>query len=209
MRNQRIGLIVLTSIAFGLPLSAETAPAPDAAVPPADQITVVTEVTAVPAIAAVDARDGVKSWPEMTKKAALALIDKYGQPDEASDKCVAWNDKVPWARVVVNRDMVRDGSAQPDFIENSVWYKVPARKRAALEEFDGSLAFDKMTGMLSARSASEENNILALNLADEIIRGKQGAASAKSFEGQTLLMTQTGKSSDYTHQLLFSPRHHQ
>ncbi len=198
MKVRGIRLIPLSLVAFGLPLIAATAPAQDATDHPADD-------TAGPPSAAVDAQGGVSSWPELTRKAALALIDKYGPPDEASDKWIAWNDKDQWARVAVRRDMVRDGSTQEDFIENSVWYKVPARKRAALAKFDGSLAFDKMTDMLSARSGSEENNILALNLADEIIRGKRGVASAKRLERKTQLMTLEGKASEYTRQLLFSP----
>lgn len=154
-----------------------------------------------------DAQGVVSAWPETTKKAARALIDKYGQPDEVSDTGLAWNDKDRWARVAVFRDARRNavGLKHEDFVENTVRYRVPKNMIVNLASFDKTLYIDPDRGTLSARGSSEENNTLTLNLADEIVKGKRDVASAKSFFKTLMTESMTGKSSQYGDKLMFSP----
>ena len=51
---------------------------------------------------------------------------------------------------------------------------------ADLAYFDGSVHADRTKGELSARCDSHAMNIAALNLADDVIRGKRAVAVARS-----------------------------
>jgi hypothetical protein len=73
-----------------------------------------------------------------------------------------------------------------------------------LDKFDSALVVDRTVGTLSARSDSEQANTLALNLADEIARGKRDVESARLFMTETLRKAAAGKSSPYMDGLLFS-----
>lgn len=159
------------------------------------------------AAAALDAREIVATWPADTRDAALALIDKYGQPAGASDRMLVWDDEEPWTRVTLYRDSVelRLPSPRDSFLEDTIDYSVPAGKVADLLRFDPGLVVDEARGTLSSQSDSEKANILALNLADEIVAGKRGVASARDFMNQTLQKLLAGKSSPYAERLLFAP----
>jgi hypothetical protein len=88
-------------------------------------------------------------------------------------------------------------------VENTIRYEVPRDKAGELIKFYSSLIVHRTTGTLSARSDSEQANILALNLADEIVRGKRDVDSARDYMRSTLRKTMAGKSSPYTDHLLF------
>lgn len=154
-----------------------------------------------------DAQSVIASWPDKTKSAAQAMIEKYGPPDGATDKKLTWNDKDQWLTVGVYRDAIAHEAPLPheDFIENKISYAVPDDKVAALAHFDHDLVIDEARGTLAAHSDSEEHNVLALNLANEIVTGKRGVASARSFLKKTLGESMAGKSSPYTEKLMFNP----
>ncbi|HEX4047692.1 MAG TPA: hypothetical protein VH309_07660, partial [Elusimicrobiota bacterium] len=163
---------------------------------------------ASPAAAPMDAQAAISSWPDKTKSAARAMIDKYGPPQVVTDKLLAWNDKDPWTMVGVYRDAVPHEQPLPhdDFIVNKIDYAVPADKVAALAHFDPDLVIDQARGTLAAHSDSEQHNTLALNLANEIVAGKRGVASARGFLKKTLEESMAGKSSPYTERLMFTPQ---
>lgn len=79
-----------------------------------------------------DAQSIISSWPDKTKKAAQALIDKYGQPDGAMDTMLVWNDKGDWKQITVYRDPVKHNEPMPheDFLENTVSYHFPKARSA-------------------------------------------------------------------------------
>ena len=58
---------------------------------------------------------------------------------------------------------------------------------------------------LTARSDSEENNYISLNLADEIVHGKKSVAEARNFYAKTEQLGLSGKTSSYSQGLLFQP----
>jgi hypothetical protein len=149
-----------------------------------------------------DARSAVKSWPSTTRRAANAMIERNGPPDEVNDRALVWNNKDGFQRIAVYKDAGRMGHR--DFIESTVAYAVPTDKVQEIQSFDSSISVDAGKGTLTARSDSEQSNLLVLNLADEIASGKRDVASAKSFKRRTLLTSEAGKKSDYTQKLLFS-----
>lgn len=154
-----------------------------------------------------DAKTVIDSWPDKTKTAAQALIDKYGQPDTVLNHKLAWYDKDQWSMVAVFRDSVRRATPTPHdaFIENAVNLKVPETKVGQLYQFDPGLVVDQTHGQIAANGDSEKANILALNLAHDIITGKRNVASAKSFYRDTLMKSVAGKSSPYMEKLQFTP----
>ena len=149
----------------------------------------------------------VEGWPPLTRNAARALIEKYGPPDETSPDRLTWSRRTPWARVVVYRDGPEDEFPFPhhDFVENTVTYAVPPAKATTLLKFNGSLLIDVAHVTLTSRSDSEEGNVLALNLADELVNGRRTTGSARSAMRRTMEMLAAGRSSPYTDGLLFVP----
>lgn len=45
----------------------------------------------------------INSWPMEAKKAAMAAMEKYGAPDEATASMLVWHNNGPWKRSVVYR----------------------------------------------------------------------------------------------------------
>lgn len=154
-----------------------------------------------------DAQGVISSWPSQTKTAASMLIEKYGQPDGVMDRMLVWNDRTPYHKVAVFRDsqQVDVPNSHQAYIENAVNYRVPPEKVASLVQFNPALTVDLVRGTLSSQSDSEKSNILALNLADEIVTGKRSVSSARSFMRDAMEKEMAGKSSDYTERLLFTP----
>jgi hypothetical protein len=149
----------------------------------------------------------ITAWPEKPRVIAHAMIDKYGAPDTYSDRMLVWHDNGAWKRTIVYRDEVEHlfPVKHTDFLEQTVAYKVPVDKVGDLAKFDGSVIVDRTRGELSARCDKEENNRLALNLADEIARGKRSVTEARDFYTKTVATRMAGKSSDYMDKLSFTP----
>ncbi len=80
---------------------------------------------------------------------------------------------------------------------------MPPAKIAALERFDGRLAYDQETGILSSYSENEKLNFLALNLAAEIVDNTRDADQAREFYRKTVELSATGKTSAYMEGFLF------
>lgn len=149
----------------------------------------------------------IRSWPAASQEAARAMIERYGRPDGVLDRMLVWYDRGLWNRVIVYRIEERDEFPVPhiDYVENTVNYPVPPHKVADLLRFDRAIVVDSVHGTLSAQGASEAENTLALNLADEIMRGKRSVSSAQSFLKETVAREAAGKSSPYMERLLFTP----
>jgi hypothetical protein len=145
----------------------------------------------------------VSTWPEITRKAAGALIEKYGAPSEADSRAVAWEHKDGFRRIAVYAQPGSMGDRR--FIEHCVRYTVPPQRVEDVKAFDPGLSVDAAAGTLTAQSDSEGSNLLALNLADEIATGKRSPESAKMFRLKTVFLSEAGKRSPYMEKLLFAP----
>lgn len=149
----------------------------------------------------------VESWPETSRQAAKTVINKYGAPNEATPSRLLWTNNGVWKKTVVYREETEHlfPAKHMDVLEQTINYKVPlSRDRfQQLARFDGSLLIDRTKGELSHRSDSEEMNILALNLANDIITGKKSVSAARKFYARTAEMALAGKTSPYMEKLLF------
>jgi hypothetical protein len=122
-----------------------------------------------------------ETWPESSKAAITSLNAKYGLPSAVTEDMVVWTSSAPFKRSVVMKDEVNHQFPiqHSDVLLQTVDYRVPLDKVVALSKFDGSLLIDRTKGELSARNDKEEMNILALNLADKIVRGELTVEQAR------------------------------
>jgi hypothetical protein len=143
-------------------------------------------------------------WPPAQRVAARALIEKYGRPAQYDSHALAWFNNGIWKRTVVYRRSPLGGkNADKEFLQQTVGYIVPSDKIEALKRFDKRLEVSQTAGEMTFTSDREATNLLALNLADEIVTGKRTVASARAFFMRTSLLAAAGKSSPYRRDLRF------
>ncbi len=150
--------------------------------------------------------DDLKSWPMASQMAAKDMMDKYGKPDEMTPTMIVWNSKGPWAKTVVFSKEYPHNFPMPhtDLLQQWVSLKVPTDKLDELAMYDGSVVVERTTGMISARCDKEGANFLALNLAHDIIMGKQTVEGAREMYGKEVMKMKAGQMNEYTEGLMFS-----
>jgi hypothetical protein len=148
--------------------------------------------------------DAIVDWPAHSRNLAEAVMQEYGPPDGTEQSRLSWEIRRPWKMIVVYRDAPASG--RPNGLQQSVAYEVSVRKWRELGAFDRGVDYDPVNHELIAHNDSEMTNVLALNLADEVIRGRRSAVEAREFYDKTLALSYAGKSSSYTRKLLFRPR---
>lgn len=123
----------------------------------------------------------LERWPAAIQHMAWDLIRKYGLPSELTNSFLVWHYNGSWKRTVLHRQAVRHNFPRPhgDALEQVVDLWVPIDKVAELAAFDGSLMVERTCGELAVRCASEEMNILILNLAHDIVMGELDAPTAR------------------------------
>ncbi|MCX5795043.1 MAG: hypothetical protein NTY77_06085 [Elusimicrobia bacterium] len=154
---------------------------------------------------AARAEADISAWPAYSASAARAMMDEYGPPDEVDALHLAWSAKGPWSRTSVHKT-APGASSSRDVLQQSVGYEAPWRKWPALAGFGHGVFYDRRFQELSALSASEESNFLALNLADGIAQGKMSPEAADRLYAKTMAESWAGKSSPAMKGLLFATR---
>jgi hypothetical protein len=151
--------------------------------------------------------DLIKDWPRDAKAAAEAMLRKYGMPQEATATQLRWQDNRPWTRTVVHKGGVEHDfpAKHMDVLEQVVPYKVPLNFLEALATFNGSVAANRTRGELSAHCDREETNILALNLAGDIIRGQKTVAQAREAMAAGVREIVAGRVPDDARELRLGP----
>lgn len=146
-------------------------------------------------------------WPEESREAAQLVIDKYGDPDEATDSLLIWDNRAPWKRIVAYRDVDSHNFPAPhnDSVESFLQHAVPIGKVSELTEFDGSVVVNRTRGELSARCHDEEANHLALNLAQDIITGERTVNEAREYYATEFLAARKKEPTPYMEGLRFEP----
>ena len=149
----------------------------------------------------------VKDWPREAKAAAEAMLRKYGAPQEATATHLRWQDNRPWTRTVVHKAAVEHDfpAKHTDVLEQVVPYRVPLNFFEALATFNGSVVADRTRGELAAHCDREQTNILALNLAHDIIRGQKTVAQAREAMGTGLREIAAGRIPDDARELRLGP----
>ena len=170
--------------------------------------------TGLPAWAAAPAQadqatvvDLIEDWPQEAKAAAEEMLRKYGVPQEATATHLGWQDNRPWARTVVHKAAVEHDfpAKHTDVLEQVVPYRVPLNFFEALATFNGSVVADRTRGELVAHCDREQTNILALNLAHDIVRGQKSVAQAREAMGTGLREIAAGRIPDDARELRLGP----
>lgn len=160
-------------------------------------------VLALPAGPAGAAERLARDWPEPSRKAAEAVADKYGAPQEQTATLLIWYRNGPWMRTVVHKvGAEHDFPAKhSDVLEQSLPYKVPLNLFSAVATFNGSVIPDRTRGTLTAYGASEAENVLSLNLARAVVRGELTAEQARDKEVAAAQQLANGQVPDLTAKL--------
>jgi hypothetical protein len=125
----------------------------------------------------------IRDWPEEAREAAQLVLDKYGEPNEATPTQLVWHDRSPWKRIVATKAFYVHNFPSPHFdsIQGVIDYRVPPEKLSELGRFDGSVIVDRTPGEVSARCHDEQANNLALNLMHDIVTGSKDADAARTY----------------------------
>jgi hypothetical protein len=154
------------------------------------------------------AEDIIRHWPDLSRKTARALLEKYGPADASGPNALAWRGNGLWNKTVVYGRSTKyprvDG--EPAILRQIIGYRVPDDKLADLRRFDRRLVVDEAATEISFQSARESTNFLALNLADEIVHRRRTVAQARRFFRYAEQLRMSGKSSKYENGFLFRVR---
>ena len=144
-------------------------------------------------------------WPDVSSEVAQTVMEKYGPPQEATASFLVWHNNGPWKRTILNRDAVPHDfpMPHPDLLEQFIDYQVPPDKFDELAQYDGSVIVERTKGEISARCDKEEMNLLAINLANDIVEGKRNVEEARQFYAKTAMAFKEGQSDPYVEGFVF------
>ena len=149
----------------------------------------------------------IQHWPDESREAAQLVIDKYGDPDEATETELIWLEPGPWKRIVASKTFYQHNFPAPhvDAVESVIDYHVPVEKIGPVVAFDGSVIVERTAGEVSARCHDEEANLLALNLMHDIVTGSKGVEEARAYYAKEFVDYRRGKPTPYMEGLKFKP----
>lgn len=149
----------------------------------------------------------IQRWPEESREAAMLVLEKYGEPDEASESQLLWHNRGKWKRIVASRVFHRHDFPAPhtDSIECVIDYRVPVEKFTPLARFDGSVIVERTAGEVSARCHDEEANFLALNLMHDIVTDERNVEQARGYYAKEFADYRRKKPTPYMKELRFTP----
>ena len=162
---------------------------------------------AIPQLSSAADKMATDKWPESAKKAVKEMTDKYGEPSGSMPTQLVWTNKGPYKEIILlNEEYEHDFPVMhKDCLEHVVAYKVPVDKIGDLAKFDGSVIVDRTRGTLGARCDTEAHNLIALNLANDIITGKKSVDEARQAYADIVKEEKDGKKPAYTQTLQFKP----
>lgn len=150
----------------------------------------------------------ISRWEDKPREVALKMIDKYGQPNEASRNHLIWYNNGPWKKtVVINEEVPHNFPREhQDVLIQTVNYQVPPDKIDDLARYNGSITVKRTQGEMSSQCGNEKMNILALNLADDIVKGKRSAEDARRTYAEQAMAIMDGKKVSLADKLQFNPK---
>ncbi|WP_341358333.1 hypothetical protein V5H98_11085 [Georgenia sp. M64] len=145
-------------------------------------------------------------WPEESREAAQLVVDKYGEPQEATDSYLIWHAPGPWKRMVASKDFDEHLFPAPhnDSVQSVLDYRVPPEKVSDLARFDGSVVVDRTQGEVSARCHDEEANNLALNLMHDVVTAAKTVEEARAYYAKEFADYRRGEPTPYMEKLRFT-----
>jgi hypothetical protein len=149
----------------------------------------------------------IQGWPMDSQEATQLVIDKYGEPHEATESELIWHKVGPWKRIVASKVAWQHNFPMPhqDCVETFIDYRVPVDKYSDIVRFDGSVTIERTSGEVSARCHDEEANTLALNLMHDIVTGARTVEQAREYYGKEVLDYRRKKPTPYMQTLRFAP----
>lgn len=164
-----------------------------------------TAALAQEAVGPEQAEQTIQDWPEVSTKAANAMIDKYGAPAEATPSMLIWYDNGPWKRTIVYKEEIDHDFPKPhkDVLEQFVDYEVPPDYFDDLAHYDGSVIVERTKGEISARCDIEGANFLALNLANDIVTEAKTVEEARQAYGEAMTQMMAGSPPENMQGLMF------
>lgn len=156
----------------------------------------------------MSAMEAIADWPKTPKMGAEMLIKKYGEPTGVMADRLVWKNNGMWQETIVYRDEIPHNfpKMHTDYLEQRLAMQVPVERYDDLAEYDGSVIVERTKGTIAARCDMEELNMLALNLAVDVIQGKKTAAEARAFYGMTVTQFVAGEKPAYTQKLMFDAK---
>lgn len=148
----------------------------------------------------------IENWPETAKKAAKAMMEKYGEPHEHTESMLIWNNTGPFIKTIVYKEEIQHDFPMPhkDVLEQVINHDAPLDKYTDLARYDGSVIVERTKGTIAARCDKEAANILALNLAHEIIENKKTVEEARQFYADAMMRMMQGNEDEYLKKLTFN-----
>jgi hypothetical protein len=82
----------------------------------------------------------IQGWPDDAREPAQLVIDKYGEPDEATESRLLWHDVGPWKRIVATKQVYEHNFPAPhkDSVESFLDYRVPTEFFTPLADSTGA-----------------------------------------------------------------------
>jgi len=158
--------------------------------------------------AGVSAEEVIKTWKAMPRDVAKKMIAAYGQPQEVTSNRLIWHKNGPWKITeLVNEEIPHDfPMPHKDMLYQAIDYRIDPEKADELLAYDGSVILERTKGELAARCDKEEANFLAINLADEVAKGKRSVEEARKFYAESIMaMMKENKKNDYLQGLKVRP----
>ena len=153
--------------------------------------------------------DATADWPKGPKTTVDQMVAKYGPPSGVTENAVAWhNPPAPWHKIVVYKETIDHNWPAPhqDYLEQVVLYPVPEDKFDDLAMYDGSVIAERTAGTLAARCHTEWANLIALNLAHDVIEGTKSVEEARAEYAKAAMQKMKGTGSpDIAESLMFEP----
>ncbi|MGH8075700.1 MAG: hypothetical protein ACREPE_00025 [Lysobacter sp.] len=147
-----------------------------------------------------------QGWPAASREAIKFMTDKYGPPTAVTSELAVWGKTGVWKRTLVFRTETPHRFPKPhtDVMQQWIDYKAPPSMYDELAMYDGSVVLERTSGEISARCDKEAANFLALNLADEIVKGKSSVEQARKKYGEQIKAMMAKKPAPLTEKLLFT-----
>lgn len=158
--------------------------------------------------ASASLEDHLAGWPEPSRKAAMQMRQKYGEPHGMTPDHITWRNNGPWEETIIRKDPIDHDFPMPhkDVLEQVIAYEVPTDKFDELAAYDGSVIVERTRGTMAARCDKEGANFLALNLAHDIVTGSKTVDEARQYYADAIRrFMQEGQKDPYMQELKFDP----
>lgn len=144
-------------------------------------------------------------WPDSSITAAKEMISKYGDPSETTSDSLIWRNIAPFKRIIVHKEVYnhRFPLLHQNALEHVVNYKAQAEKIDDVWRYNGSIVLDRTKGEMSSFAENEAMNILALNLAHDVLSSRMSSDAARVTYGKETIDFLNGKKTANTSVLKF------